>query len=81
MNTKSEYHRQHIPNSVTHLGKLMHGKRKWLAQVHMPGKSRTRASTESLAINPMFLILPSEFPRDINKSLYCETSQSLLICH
>ena len=63
MNTKSKYHRHHIPNSVTHLGKLRHSKRKWLAQVHMPGKSRTRASTESLVINPVFLILPSEFPK------------------
>ena len=63
MNTKSKYHRHHIPNSVTHLGKLRHSKRKRLAQVHMPGKSRTRASTESLVINPVFLILPSEFPK------------------
>ena len=32
-------------------------------EVHMPGNSRTRASTQSLAINPAFLILPSEFSK------------------
>lgn len=63
MNTKPKHHRHHILSSVTHLGKLRHSKRKWLAQVHMPGKNRTRASTESLEINPMFLILPSELPK------------------